>query len=103
VTEKGTDWFIGPRRLLRHMFAPDTMPLILLILVSLAILVAMVRNHPWSDVSAIASTVVPIVTLIFLLGWHHELLAEQAKMRRLQTRPQVLVYFDRKPKTEVSQ
>jgi hypothetical protein len=59
-------------------------------------------GRSYSEVSDIASIVIPLVTLAALLGWHKELLDEQATMRRLQTRPQVLVYFARKLNPETN-
>jgi hypothetical protein len=73
---------------------------VLVLLQIVLVLVALSRKYPISEVSDLVAIVVPFLTLAALLTWHYELLGEQANMRRLQTRPQVLVYFARKLNSE---
>src|SRR5215218_5243397 len=73
---------------------------VLVALVSLLVIVALRGGRSISEVSDLTAIVVPLVTLAALLTWHKELLTEQASMRRLQTRPQVLVYLARKRNPE---
>jgi hypothetical protein len=75
---------------------------VLVILVGTLVVVQLREGHSYSEVSDLASIVIPLITLGALLTWHKELLAEQASMRRLQTRPQVLIYFARKPNPETN-
>jgi hypothetical protein len=75
---------------------------VLIILVGTLVVVQLREGHSYAEVSDLASIVIPLITLGALLSWHKELLAEQASMRRLQTRPQVLVYFARNPNPETN-
>src|SRR5215212_10848265 len=75
---------------------------VLVALVIIMVAVALNRGRSLAEVSDLTAIVVPLITLFALLSWHRELLSEQATMRRLQTRPQVLVYFgrERNPETD---
>jgi hypothetical protein len=73
---------------------------VLVALVGALVVVQLREGRSYSEVSDLASIVIPLITLGALLTWHKELLTEQASMRRLQTRPQVLVYFARKRNPE---
>jgi hypothetical protein len=75
---------------------------VLIILFIISVIVALSRNYSISLVSDLVAITVPFLTLAALLTWHYELLGEQASMRRLQTRPQVLVYFARKSNPETN-
>jgi hypothetical protein len=69
---------------------------VLIALAGALVVIRLREGRSYSEVSDLASIVIPLITLGALLTWHKELLAEQASMRRLQTRPQVLIYFARK-------
>ena len=86
----------GPVQYVAHSWSRVGI-VVLVLLQIILVLVALRREYPISEVSDLVAMVVPFLTLVALLTWHYELLSEQAAMRRLQTRPQVLIYFARKP------
>ena len=67
-----------------------------LVLVNGSIVYAIYTQRPMSDVADMATAIVPLVGVFAVVVLHNELLNEQANSRRLQSRPQVLEYFDRK-------
>lgn len=80
---------------------------------ALLILLAIALGSDPDKIANYATIVISLTTLFVLAIFHREALdaqarlhrevtAEQATMRRLQTRPQVLVYFVRKPNPETN-
>jgi hypothetical protein len=87
-----------PKRILARVPSLETRSgLVIAIIAILLFLFAAIRmGLPLSDIANLASVLIPLGSLIAIVVVHNELMAEQIKLRRLQSRPQVIAYFERR-------
>jgi hypothetical protein len=71
--------------------------LTIIVIVFIVLIIVSIRaGVALPDISDFASVVIPMVSLLALLIIHNELMGEQTRLRRLQSRPQVIAYFERR-------